>query len=133
MGRRLIVDTGVLVSVERSGAGATLDRDDDVVMAAVTLGELLAGVALADDQRRGARERFVAGIREIVPVIEYDERVAEAHALLLAHARRTGAPRGAHDLIIAATAIATDRILFTTDRAARFAELPGVRVVVSVP
>lgn len=131
MGRRLIVDTGVLVSVERSGAGATLDRDDDVVMAAVTLGELLAGVALADDQRRGARERFVAGIREIVPVIAYDERVAEAHALLLAHARRTGAPRGAHDLIIAATAIATDRTVLTTDRAARFGELPGVRVVVS--
>lgn len=46
--------------------------------------------------------------------------------MLLAHARRTGRPRGAHDLQIAATAAATGRLVLTTDRRA-FDGLPGVR------
>ncbi|MDQ0789403.1 hypothetical protein [Streptomyces sp. B3I8] len=40
--------------------------------------------------------------------------------------RGEGSPRGAHDLIIAATAAATARTLLTTDTAA-FDALPGVR------
>jgi predicted nucleic acid-binding protein len=36
-------------------------------------------------------------------------------AALLAHVRRTGRPCGAHDLIIAATARATEGILINTD------------------
>ncbi len=46
-------------------------------------------------------------------------------AELLAHARRTGRPRGAHDLVIAATASATRRIVLSADAGA-FADLPGV-------
>jgi tRNA(fMet)-specific endonuclease VapC len=49
------------------------------------------------------------------------------HATLLAHVRRSGRPRGAHDLIIAATAAARDRLVVSTDTTA-FADLPGVRV-----
>jgi tRNA(fMet)-specific endonuclease VapC len=51
--------------------------------------------------------------------------VARAHAGLIAATRTMGRPRGAHDLIIAATAIATSRILISADRAA-LADLPGV-------
>jgi predicted nucleic acid-binding protein len=40
---------------------------------------------------------------------------------------RTGRPRGPIEVIIAATARATDRILLTTDGRAGFDELPGVR------
>jgi len=53
--------------------------------------------------------------------------VARAHATLLAYARRSGRPRGAHDLIIAATALSRARTVVTADPEG-FDGLPGVRV-----
>lgn len=63
----------------------------------------------------------------VTPVADYTPRVAVHHAALLAHVRRTDRPRGAHGLIIAATARTTDRILVSTDAEAGFADLPGVQ------
>jgi tRNA(fMet)-specific endonuclease VapC len=125
---RLILDTTVLIDAERSGQVERLIADeDDVAIAAITAAELLVGVELADDARRAPRAAFVRSILDTVPVEDYDIDVARAHAGLLAHVRRTGRPRGAHDLIIAATAAARDRHVVSTDRAA-FADLPGVAV-----
>jgi tRNA(fMet)-specific endonuclease VapC len=130
--RRLILDTGVLIKAERGRA--RLDRalrdDDDVVIAAVTAAELMVGVELADDAHRADREAFVGDVLETLPVEDYTLDVAAAHARLLAHVRRTGRARGAHDLIIAATAAATDRTVLTADAAAAFADLPGVDALV---
>jgi tRNA(fMet)-specific endonuclease VapC len=39
-----------------------------------------------------------------------------------------GRPRSAHDLIIAAHALQTDRTVLTFDAKARFGDLPGLRV-----
>ena len=96
-------------------------------MAAVTVAELLVGVELADRQRRRARERYVARILATIPSEPYDSDVARAHARLLAHTRRSGRSRGAHDLIIAATALARGRTILTAD-APGFGDLPGVVV-----
>ena len=51
--------------------------------------------------------------------------IARRYAALLGHARRSGRPRGAHDLQIAATARATGRVLITTDAHA-FDDRPAV-------
>ena len=67
---------------------------------------------------------------ETVPVEPYELDTAEAHGRLLAHLHRSGTKRGAHDLIIAATAVATSRTVLTTDRNAHFEELPGVDCIV---
>jgi predicted nucleic acid-binding protein len=48
---------------------------------------------------------------------------------LLAHVRRTGTPRGAHDLIIAAHAAETGRTIVSRDAKARFGDLPGVTAI----
>lgn len=96
-------------------------------MAAITVAELLLGVELGDRRRRKARERYVARILSTIPSETYDVDVARAHARLLAHARRSGRPRGAHDLIIAATALARGRTVVTADLAG-FEDLPGVAV-----
>jgi tRNA(fMet)-specific endonuclease VapC len=101
--------------------------DDDVAVAAVTVAELLVGVELADRRRRPRRKALVDGLLAAVAVESYDVDVARSHAALLAHARRSGRPRGAHDLIIAATALACDRIVVTAD-ARGFEALPGLRV-----
>ena len=131
---RVILDTTVLIGVERSRSG--LDRllsdEDDVAIAAVTAAELLVGVALADDAHRAHRSAFVASVLDTVPVEDYDLAVARAHADLLVHVRRSGRARGAHDLLIAATARARDRMVVTAD-AAGFADLPGVPVRSPLP
>ncbi|MBB5786069.1 PIN domain-containing protein [Jiangella mangrovi] len=128
MARRLILDTGLLTNVERGGDGlrAVLANDDDVAVAAVTIAELQLGVELATDEYRQSRQEFVDGVRALIPVEDYTTDVAVVHARLLAHVRRIGKPRGAHDLIIAATAAATARVLVTRDDQARFDDLPGV-------
>lgn len=129
---RLLLDTSVLISVERgrSGAGPLADalaEDADVAIAALTLAELAVGVELAAARHRETRAAFVADVRRTLPALPYDERVAASHATLLAAVRRAGRPRGAHDLIIAATAAAWDRTVVTADVGA-FADLPDVRV-----
>jgi tRNA(fMet)-specific endonuclease VapC len=126
---RLILDTAVLIDAERRGRDLNrlIADEDDVAIAAVTAAELLVGVELADRERRPARAAFVRSVLDTVPVEDYDVHVARVHATLLAYVRRTGRPRGAHDLIIAATAAARDRLVVSTDRTA-FVDLPGVSV-----
>jgi tRNA(fMet)-specific endonuclease VapC len=71
--------------------------------------------------------RFGEGLGEQCPEEEAFELPADVHARLLAHVRRAGRPRAAHDLIIAATAAATGRSVMTLDGKAGFGDLPGVR------
>jgi tRNA(fMet)-specific endonuclease VapC len=101
--------------------------EDDVAIAAITAAELLVGVELADRRRRETRAAYVQRVLSEVPVEGYDLGVARTHAALLAHARRSGRPRGAHDLIIAATAASTNRIVVTAEPAG-FEDLPGVSI-----
>ncbi|HVT00542.1 MAG TPA: PIN domain-containing protein [Solirubrobacterales bacterium] len=124
---RLILDTTVLVDAERGGdsLAEAIDDDDDVAIAAITVAELKVGVQMARGRRREKRERFLAAVLDVVSVEPYDLDAADAHAVLLAHVRRAGTPRGAHDLIIAATARARGRQVVSSDQRG-FAGLPGV-------
>jgi tRNA(fMet)-specific endonuclease VapC len=130
--RRLILDTGVLVRAERGRArlDRVLDDTDDVAVAAITVAELLVGVELADDDRRAARSAFVDDVIATIAIEDYTLDVAVAHARLLAYVRRAGRPRGAHDLVIAATGAATGRTVLTPDAKAGLADLPGVDALV---
>jgi tRNA(fMet)-specific endonuclease VapC len=127
---RLILDTGVLVAAVRGRVrAAAVAGADDVAIPAVAVAEYLAGTMLDTDPGRSAAQRaFLEEVLQVVPVIEYDEEVAEHHAELLAHTRQVGEPRGAHDLIVAAIARSAGRTIVTTDKQARFEELPGVEV-----
>lgn len=125
---RLILDTGVLVAGVRGrlDLGALADSDD-LALPAVVVAEYLAGTLLdADAERARAQRAFLDDVLRVFPVHDYDRDVAAHHAALLAYVRRSGAARGAHDLLVAATARATDRTVVTTDRRARFGELPQV-------
>jgi tRNA(fMet)-specific endonuclease VapC len=62
-------------------------------------------------------------------VVASDHNVAVEHAERLVAVREQSRPRGAHDLLIAATARATDRTIVTADQAA-FSDLPGVTTVI---
>jgi len=94
----------------------------------VTAAELLVGVEMASPRHRRDRSAFVEEVLGAVAIEDYDLDVAQVHAALLAHCRRSGTSRGAHDLIIAATAAARRRQVVTADPRG-FVDLPGVRVL----
>ncbi|RSD19297.1 PIN domain-containing protein [Amycolatopsis eburnea] len=127
---RLILDTGILIDAARGRlpSGAIGD-DDDVAVPALVVTEYQAGLLLdPNPARRAAHSAFLTELLAVTPVVDYSASVVEHHAELLAHLRRGGQVRGAHDLIIAATARATGRVLVTTDGRARFEDLPEVEV-----
>lgn len=129
MGRRLILDTNALSTIERDPSATSLD-DDDLAVAALTIAQYRAGIELAETARRAAdRSRALAAIQDNVAVLDYTEATAAAHARLLAHVHRAGQPRSAHDLIIAAHAVQTGRTILSNDARARFGDLPAVVAV----
>jgi tRNA(fMet)-specific endonuclease VapC len=121
---RLLLDTTFLIDADRSGDALdhVIADEDDVAIAAVTIAEMRVGALLGTRNKAAARTAFLQEVLAAIPVIAYDVAVAEAHAQLLVEVRRQGAPRGAHDLLIAATARASRRTVVTADAAA-FANL----------
>lgn len=127
MGRRLILDTNVVIAYERG----TLDRasldEDELAIAAITVAQYRVGIEMADTVARAAdRARALAAIVSAVDVLDYTDATAAHHARLIAHVRHAGTPRGAHDLIVAAHAAETGRIILSRDAKARFGDLPNV-------
>ena len=130
MGRRLILDTNVLIAYERGAIDRTALDDDELAVAAVSIAEYRVGIELADSAARAAdRARALVAITSAVEVLDYTEATAAPHASLIAHARQSGSPRGAHDLIVAAHALQTGRTIMSLDAKARFGSLPGVSAV----
>jgi tRNA(fMet)-specific endonuclease VapC len=123
------LDTNVLIDAERSALelDALIDDDDEPAIAAITIAELGVGVEAASGKRRQARKAFLDDLVDTLAIIGYDIDVARAHTRLLVAVRKSGRPRGAHDLIIAATAVATGRVVVTSDGPG-FDDLPDVIV-----
>ena len=127
MARRLIFETNLLIDNERGLADHAANEDDDLAVAALTIAEYRTGIELADTaERASARARALAAMVETIEVLDYTPATAAHHARLIAHTRRSGRARGAHDLIIAAHAAHSGRVLLSRDSTARFGDLPGV-------
>jgi tRNA(fMet)-specific endonuclease VapC len=119
----------VLIAAERTAGDldALIADDDEPAVAAITIAELGIGVEIATGKRRRARRAFLDDVMSSLPILGYDLDVARVHTGLLVVVRRSGRSRGAHDLIIAATAKASRRTVVTTDHSG-FDDLPGVNV-----
>lgn len=120
-----LLDTSVVI-----GGLEPLQMELPVTMAisVITLGELRAGVRLADDPAaRAARQTRLNAVRDAFEPIPVDEVVAEHYGDILAAARSAGRSSKATDLLIIATAAATGRVLHTLDkRQAALAQVAGV-------
>jgi tRNA(fMet)-specific endonuclease VapC len=87
MARRVILDTGVLIAIERG----KLDVDaalgvDDACIATITAMELLVGVERADGARKVTRAAHVEALLSSLPIETYDLKVARVHARLAVEA-----------------------------------------------
>ena len=115
-----LIDTSVFVTMERRGlpfdALLASAPDEPASIAAITASELLAGVYRADTpERRTKREAFVESVFDAFTPLPFDLRTARVHAEAWAHLRTAGRSMGAHDLLIAATALAHGYAVLTDD------------------
>ena len=119
-----LIDTSVLIAAERGelDLDGRLESDPDVedeevAIAAISASELLHGVhRLKAGVRRARVETLIEGLLSRIPVIAFDLTCARAHAIMSADLRTRGQAVGAHDLLIAATAVALGYRVTTRDR-----------------
>jgi tRNA(fMet)-specific endonuclease VapC len=122
-----LLDSSVLIRLERSGSTLRFDDDEEVAIAAITASELLHGVHRADPRRRAQREAFVEHVFRVLPVYPFSLQTARVHARLWADLALAGHLIGPHDLIVAATALALGWSV-ATHNAIEFARVPGLVV-----
>jgi len=128
-----VIDSSVFIAAERGKLD--LERvlrdhgDEPIAIAAITASELLHGVHRAGESTHRARpEAFVERILSELPLLPFDLVVARVHARLSAELAGKGSPIGAHDLLIAATALATGYDVATRDERS-FPRVPGLTVL----
>jgi tRNA(fMet)-specific endonuclease VapC len=125
-----LIDTSVLVDAERGGGAlGRVPEDEEHAISVVTVSELLHGVRRADDNaRRTQRQAFVEHVFADLEVLPATVEVARIHADLWAQLEAGGGIIGAHDLWIAATALAHGMRLATAN-AREFERVPGLEVL----
>lgn len=128
----LLIDSSVFIALERRGQQpddlAAAVPDAPLALSSITASELLAGVHRADSPaRRSRREAFGEGLLARVPLLPFDMPAARVHARLWARLAAAGQPVGAHDLLIAATALAHGHAVLTHNLR-DFQRVPGLIV-----
>lgn len=78
---------------------------EDVAIAAITASELLHGVHRASAEHQGRRAAFVEAVLAAFPPVPFGLLAARAHARIWAELAAGGQDVGAHDRLVAATAI----------------------------
>lgn len=138
-----VLDTTVFIELERAirrlpparamaeaaeRLEAQLGEGQEVGIAAITASELLHGVHRATEEHRGRREAFVEALLVAFPTLSFDLLVARVHARLWAGLATTGAEVGAHDRLVAATAMSAGWRVATAN-ARHFSRIPGLDTV----
>jgi tRNA(fMet)-specific endonuclease VapC len=130
----VILDSSEIIALERSRGiveNLVAGRENEPFgISVVTVAELLHGVERADTEvRKIKRQAFVEKVIEMIPVFPFDTGVARIYARIWASLVRRGFTVGAHDLIIAATAISLDYTVITADLR-DFEKIEGLRLEV---
>jgi predicted nucleic acid-binding protein len=127
----VLIDTDVLVDLEHGVANPAVEQSigsEDRAISVITVSELLHGVHRAKGARRTRRSAFVEHLLAELQAIPITETVARVHADVWARLAARGEVTGAHDLWIAATALAHG-LGIATGNAQEFERVPGLRVI----
>jgi tRNA(fMet)-specific endonuclease VapC len=125
----VLIDTSILIDAERRGR----QLDDAIgeekrAISVITASELLHGVHRAGDEHiRIRRQVFVEHVLASLDPLPIDTKVARSHARIWADLEQAGQLIGAHDLWIAATALAYGMSV-ATGNARHFERVPGLSV-----
>lgn len=127
----LLIDTDVLILADRRRVGLDFSpwqSYGSAYISAITASELLVGVLRAQTEaQRARRTAYVEGILAAIPALPFDLETARVHARLLADLPKNETV-GAHDLLIAATAL-RHGFPVLTNNGRDFRKLAGVMVL----
>jgi tRNA(fMet)-specific endonuclease VapC len=129
----IIFDTSVIIDIERrheSIESLSVGREEEFFgISVITASELLHGVERANtEERKLRRQAFVEKVIESFPVFSFDLMVGRIYAHIWATLAQKGLLSvGAHDLIIAATAISLDYTVVTINPR-DFNKIEGVKI-----
>ena len=129
----IILDADVIIKGEKGNFDLiqwlAAQTGQEFEIAAITIAELWHGIERATASHRATRERYLRTIVERLEAIPYTEATALVHARIWANLQSSGDMIGAHDLILAATALERGSTVATFNLR-HFAQVPGLKVVV---
>lgn len=127
----VLIDTDLLVDLEHGVVNPEVENaigDEERAISVITVSELLHGVHRASGAQRTRRHAFVEHLLGGMRALEVTEQIARVHADIWAQLAAKGQLIGAHDLWIAATALAHGMGI-ATGNADEFQRVPGLRVI----
>lgn len=124
----VLVDTSLLVAIERGDAPADAVKDEAPSISVITVSELLHGVHRATPSHRAHRRFVVERLLARFEPLVITEEIARVHAEVGAGLAEQGIPIGENDLWIGSTALVHDLAVATRDRRS-FGRIPGLRVL----
>jgi len=125
----VLIDTDLLIDLEQGSAPLeNLLGEEERAISVITVSELLHGVLRARGAKRARRQAFVEHLLAGLQAIPITQQVARVHANIWAELADRGEAIGAHDLWIAATAIAHG-LGIATRNSSHFERVPGLRLI----
>lgn len=103
-------------------------QNEQFEIAAITVAELWHGVERAIGPHRATRQSYIEAIVRLLPIVVYTEQTAYCHARIWAELESSGKMIGAHDLIVAASALERGSSVATFNWR-HFASVKGLRVI----
>ncbi|MBA2516796.1 MAG: PIN domain-containing protein [Solirubrobacterales bacterium] len=127
----VLIDTAPLIALER---GESLERFEVLLgerkraISVITASELLHGVHRASPDHAARRRAFVEHILAAMDPLPLTATIARVHAQIWADVEAAGTPVGAHDLWIAATAVAHGLAVVTANLR-DFSRVRGLEII----
>lgn len=128
----LILDTCIFIEAERKKNAIDFTKWSDhgtAYISTITVSELLLGVHQADSKAKQLkRAAFVEAIFSHIPALDFTTEIARIHSEIYSYLAKKGKLIGAHDLIIAATALKHDCAILTSNHD-EFNRVPGLTIL----
>jgi tRNA(fMet)-specific endonuclease VapC len=113
----ILIDADVIVQAERGAfdldAWIASLPNEEFKLAAITIAELWHGAERATGAHQVKRRLFLERLFALFEIVPYTEKTGFEHARLWAELESSGQMIGAHDIILAATAIQTGNSVAT--------------------
>jgi tRNA(fMet)-specific endonuclease VapC len=126
------LDTKIVIAVLKNEPANFIRRFErelvkgNLAVSAIVLFELYYGIANSGRRAQNA-QRLKAFLQAPIDVLPFDEGDAEEAGRIRAALKKTGAPVGAYDILIAAQASRRDATLITAN-AREFSHVPELRI-----
>jgi len=116
----ILIDSDFLIEIERKKQDVSkqiIGREaEEVFLSVISASELLQGVHRAKESKlKAKRLAFVEAVLEMFPIIEIDLQIARSHEQPWSSLQEQGIMIGLHDSWIAATCLAYNLVLVTSN------------------